>query len=87
MPTMVQRRLAAILCADVSGYSRLMNTDQTGTLRLLGLHRESTDRLITQYGGRIANTAGDSILAEFPSAAEAVHCALAIQEKVAAVNE
>jgi adenylate cyclase len=85
--TAVQRRLAAIFCADVAGYTRLMNTDERGTLRLLTSHREITDREIEQHGGRIANTAGDSILAEFPSAVDAVQCALTIQERVAAVNE
>lgn len=83
----VQRRLAAIFCADVAGYTRLMHTDEPGTLRLLSSHREITDRLIAQYGGRIANTAGDSILAEFPSSVYALQCALAIQERIAAVNE
>ena len=83
----VQRRLAAILCADVAGYTRLMNADESGTLRLLSSHREVTDRLIAQHGGRIANTAGDSILAEFPSAVDALQCALGIQERIAAVHE
>jgi adenylate cyclase len=83
----VQRRLAAIFCADVAGYTRLMNMDERGTLRLLTSHREITDREIEQHGGRIANTAGDSILAEFPSAVDAVQCAIAIQERIAAVNE
>jgi class 3 adenylate cyclase len=82
-----QRRLAAIFCADVAGYTRLMNTDEAGTLRLLNTHREMTDRLIQQHGGRIANTAGDSILAEFPSAVDALQCALGIQERIAAVHE
>jgi adenylate cyclase len=83
----VQRRLAAIFSADVAGYTRLMNVDEAGTLRLLGSHRDVTDRLIAQHGGRIANTAGDSILAEFPSAVDALHCALGIQERIAAVND
>ena len=83
----IQRRLAAIFCADVAGYTRLMNTDERGTLRLLTSHREITDREIERQGGRIANTAGDSILAEFPSAVDAVQCAISIQERVAAVNE
>jgi len=82
----VQRRLAAIFCADVAGYARLMNADEGGTLRLLTAHREVTDREIEQSGGRIANTAGDSILAEFPSAVDALQCALNIQERIAAVN-
>src|SRR6185503_6721236 len=83
----VQRRLAAIVSADVAGYTRLMNVDEAGTLRLLGSHRDVTDRLIAQHGGRIANTAGDSILAEFPSAVDALQCALGIQERIAAVND
>ena len=83
----VQRRLAAIFCADVVGYTRLMSMDERGTLRLLTSHREITDREIEHHGGRIANTAGDSILAEFPSALPAVQCATAIQERIAAVNE
>ncbi len=85
--SVVQRRLAAIFCADVAGYSRLMNMDEAGTLRLLTSHREMTDRLIQQHGGRIANTAGDSILAEFPSAVDALQCALGIQERIAAVHD
>ena len=82
-----QRRLAAIFCADVAGYSRLMSADERGTLRLLMSHREVTDREIVQHGGRIANTAGDSILAEFPNALDAVQCALTVQERLAAVND
>ena len=83
----VQRRLAAIFSADVAGYTRLMNVDETSTLRLLGSHRDVMDRLIAQYGGRVANTAGDGLLAEFPSAVDALQCALGIQERIAAVNE
>jgi len=81
-----QRRLAAILSADVEGYARLMNADEAGTLRLLTSYRDITDRLIAAQGGRIANTAGDSILAEFPSAVDALQCALDMLEKIAAVN-
>jgi adenylate cyclase len=83
----VQRRLAAIFCADVEGYTRLMNADEAATLRLLTAHREITDRLIAQHGGRIANTAGDSIVAEFLSAVDAVQCALGIQERINETNE
>jgi adenylate cyclase len=83
----IQRRLVAIFCADVAGYARLMSMDERGTLRLLTSHREITDREIEQHGGRIANTAGDSILAEFPSAVDAVQCAIVIQERTAAVND
>ena len=72
----VERRLAAIFAADVAGYSRLMERDEVGTLRTLTAHRQIMDRLIAEHGGRIANTAGDSVLAEFPSAVDAVQCAV-----------
>jgi adenylate cyclase len=75
----IERRLAAIFAADVAGYSRLVEQDETGTLRTLSTHREIMDRLITEYGGRIADTAGDSVLAEFPSAVDAVQCAVQAQ--------
>jgi adenylate cyclase len=75
----VERRLAAIFAADVAGYSRLMSQDEIGTLRTLTAHREIMDRLIAEHGGRIANTAGDSVLAEFPSAVDAVQCAVDVQ--------
>jgi adenylate cyclase len=70
-----ERRLAAIFAADVAGYSRLMGQDEAGTLRSLTSHRETMDRLIAENRGRIANTAGDSVLAEFPSVVDAVECA------------
>src|SRR5829696_5750973 len=79
----VERRLAAIFAADVAGYSRLMSRDEAGTLRALAAAREIMDGLIRDHGGRIANTAGDSVLAEFPSAVDAVQCAVAVQEKLA----
>ncbi len=82
----VERRLAAIFAADVAGYSRLMEQDEVGTLQTLTAHRAIMDRLITEHGGRIANTAGDSVLAEFPSAVDAVQCAIAVQETVAQAN-
>src|SRR5215217_7374698 len=85
--SVMKRRLAAIFCADVAGYARLMSTDEDGTLCLLNAHREIMDRQITQHGGRTANTAGDSIVAEFPSAVDAVRCAIDIQERLAALNE
>jgi len=78
----VERRLAAIFAADVAGYSRLMTEDETGTLRALTTCREVMDRLIAEHRGRIANTAGDSVLAEFPSAVDAVQCAVAVQEAI-----
>ena len=78
----VERRLAAIFAADVAGYSRLISQDEAATLRALAAAREVMDGLIGP-GGRIANTAGDSVLAEFPSAVDAVQCAVAVQEKLA----
>jgi class 3 adenylate cyclase len=71
-PPKIPRHLAAIFAADVEGYSRLMDTDEVGTLRTLTAHREIMDRLIGEHGGRTANTAGDSVLAEFPSVVDAV---------------
>ena len=66
-----RRRLAAILAADVAGYSRLVGADEEGTLAALRAHRaELIDDFIRSHGGRIANTAGDSMLLEFPSAAD-----------------
>jgi adenylate cyclase len=83
----VVRRLAAIFAADVAGYSRLMAQDEGGTMRTLTAHREVMDRLIAQHRGRIANTAGDSVLAEFPSVVDAVKCAVEVQQALAGANE
>jgi adenylate cyclase len=82
----VERKLAAIFCADVADYSRLMHADETGTMRALTAHRAVMDDLIAQHGGRIANTAGDSVLAEFPSVVDAVECAVAVQDKLGEAN-
>ena len=82
----VERRLAAIFAADVAGYSRLMSQDEVATLRTLTTHREIMDGLIAEHGGRIANTAGDSVLAEFPSVVDAVQCAVAVQQKLGDAN-
>jgi adenylate cyclase len=79
--------LAAILAADVSGYSRLMSQDEGGTLQSMTSHRKIMDRLIAEHGGRIANTAGDSVLAEFPSAVDAVQCAVGVQAALAQANQ
>jgi len=87
MSERIQRRLAAIVAMDVAGFSYLVGEDEEGTLNALRSHRENlTDPLIAEFGGRIANTAGDSILAEFPSAVEAVRCVVAIQEGMADRN-
>jgi adenylate cyclase len=85
-PDRLERRLAAIFAADVASYSRLMSQDEVGTLRTLTAHREVMDRLIAEHGGRIANTAGDSVLAEFPSAVDAVQCAIEAQKALGDLN-
>jgi adenylate cyclase len=82
----VERKLSAIFAADVEGYSRLMGRDEVGTLRTLTAYRVITDRLIASHRGRIFNTAGDSILADFASAVDAVQCAVEIQEAIAKEN-
>jgi adenylate cyclase len=83
----VERRLAALFAADVAGYSRLMEADEIGTLRALTAHRAIMDGLIGEHGGRIANTAGDSVLAEFPSAVDAIQCAVETQEQLGIETE
>ena len=82
----VERRLAAILAADVAGYSRLMGADEVWTLRELTQRRTTLDGLISSHRGRIANTAGDSVLAEFGSAVDAVQCAVEAQAALAEAN-
>ena len=78
------RRLAAILAADVAGYSRLMEADEEGTLeRLKALRHELLDPKIAEHHGRIVKTTGDGMLVEFASAVDAVACAVAVQEKMA----
>ncbi len=79
-----ERRLAAILAADVAGYSRLMGADEEGTLAALKAHRrELVDPTIAEHRGRIVKTTGDGLLAEFASVVDAVRCAVAIQEGMA----
>ena len=77
--TKSERRLAAIMVTDIAGYSSLMQSDEVGTFAALGTMRGAAEKLVRQHRGRIANTAGDSILAEFSSAVEAVNCAMALQ--------
>ena len=84
--TDVSRKLVAVFAADVEGYSRLMGTDEVGTLRGLTERRAILDRLIGEHRGRIANTAGDSVLAEFGSAVDAVRCAMEAQGALAKAN-
>src|SRR6266851_1394875 len=86
MADRVERRLTTILAADVAEYSRLMGADEDGTLAALTACRAIVDELIAGHCGRIANTAGDSVLAEFPSVTDALSCALAVQEAIAKQN-
>jgi TolB-like protein/class 3 adenylate cyclase len=83
----VERKLSAIFAADVEGYSRSMARDEVSTLRTLTAYRVIIDRLIASHRGRIFNTAGDSVLADFGSAVDAVECAVEIQYALAKENE
>jgi class 3 adenylate cyclase len=83
----LERKLVAILAADVEGYSRHMERDEAATLAVLSSHRAIVDDLIASHNGRITGTAGDSVLAEFSSVVDALDCALQIQERLAAANE
>ena len=87
MSERVERRLTTILAADVAEYSRLMRANEDATLSALARCRAIIDTFIAEHRGRIANTAGNSVLAEFPSVAEALSCALAIQQALARENE
>jgi adenylate cyclase len=83
----VQRRLAAILAADVVGYSRLVRSDEAGTLEALRAHREDLiEPQVAHHGGRIVKLLGDGLLAEFPSAVHAVMCAIEVQQALADRN-
>ncbi|HEY8566764.1 MAG TPA: adenylate/guanylate cyclase domain-containing protein [Beijerinckiaceae bacterium] len=82
----MKRKIAAIVAADVAGYSRLVAEDEEETLRRLSAYREVFDDFIRRYGGRIFNTAGDAVLSEFESAVEAVRAAIDIQESLRTRN-
>ena len=82
----MKRKIAAIFAADIAGYSRLVAEDEEETLRRLASYREVIDDFIAKAGGRIFNTAGDAVLAEFPSAVDAVRCAIDIQESLRTRN-
>ena len=82
----LERRLAAIVAADVEGYSRLMHSDEEATMSALSARRTIVDDLIAVHRGRIANTAGDSVLAEFVSVLDAVSCAIEIQKSMDQAN-
>jgi adenylate cyclase len=82
----VKRKISAILAADIAGYSRLVAEDEEETLRRLASYRAVFDDFIARWGGRIFNTAGDAVLAEFPSSVDGVRCAVDIQESIRARN-
>jgi adenylate cyclase len=86
-PGRVGRRLAAIVAADVAGYSRLMGLDEVGTARTLREHRAVSDALVAKHGGRIVKTTGDGVLLEFPSVVDAVECSVAVQKVMAKRNK
>src|SRR6266700_3441039 len=87
MAERAERRLTTILAADIAEYSRLMRADEDATMRVLGACRAIIDGLVTEHRGRIANTAGDAVLAEFPSVGDGLACALAMQQAMSAENE
>ncbi len=82
----VTRKLTTILAADVEAYARLMHADEEATLKTLGEYREIIDGLIARHDGRVFSTGGDSVLAEFGSAVEAVRCAISCQEEISSRN-
>jgi TolB-like protein/class 3 adenylate cyclase len=86
-PGRIGRRLAAIVAADVAGYSRLMGLDEVGTARTLREHRKVTDALVAKHGGRIVKTTGDGVLLEFPSVVDAVEYAVAMQAVMVERNQ
>jgi len=82
----VKRKLAAILSADVKGYSRLMGEDEVGTIRTLNIYKEVMANLIQQHHGRVVDAPGDNVLAEFNSVVDAVQCAVEIQKELKTKN-
>jgi adenylate cyclase len=85
--TPVERKLVAVLAADVEGYSRMMHEDEASTMATLSANRKICDDLVGQYNGRISGSAGDSFVAEFSSVTDAVHCAVAIQQGIHQANK
>jgi class 3 adenylate cyclase len=81
-----KRKLAAIISADVVGYSRLMDDDEEATIRTLTTYRKLLTSIIQQYRGKVVDTTGDNLLAEFASAVDAVNCAVEIQRELAERN-
>jgi adenylate cyclase len=82
----MKRKIAAIVAADIAGYSKLVAEDEEETLRRLASYRAVFEDFIARFGGRIFNTAGDAVLSEFPSAVEAVRCAIDVQESLRTRN-
>ncbi|MGE3245043.1 MAG: adenylate/guanylate cyclase domain-containing protein [Beijerinckiaceae bacterium] len=82
----MKRKIAAILAADIAGYTRLVAEDEENTLTRLASYREVFGDFVARSGGRVFNTAGDAVLAEFPSAVEATRCAIDIQESLRTRN-
>jgi adenylate cyclase len=83
----VKRKLTAIFSADVEGYSRLMEEDELATIETLTSHKEVMGKLIRQYRGRVVDSTGDNLLAEFGSVVDAVQCAVEVQQVLSAKNE
>ena len=81
-----KRKLTAILSADVQGYSRLMAEDEESTVRTITLYREVMTTLIQQHRGKVVDSPGDNLLAEFTSVVDAVQCAVAVQKEISARN-
>src|SRR5512136_1719527 len=82
----LKRKLAAILSADVKGYSRLMGEDEEWTVRTLNSHKAAIRTLVDQHRGRVVDSPGDNLLAEFGSVVDAVQCAVEIQQVLKAKN-
>lgn len=81
-----QRKLTTIFCADVQDYTRLMGADEEGTLAMLKHYRDAMSRLIEAHGGRVVNTWGDGVIAEFPSVVECLRAAMDVQNELAGQN-
>jgi adenylate cyclase len=87
MTDRVRRRLTTLLCADAAGYTRLMGADEAGTLATLRRHRAAMATLIERHDGRVVNTWGDAVIAEFASVVEAVQCAVEMQQELSGHND
>ena len=83
----VKRKLTAIFSADVEGYSRLMGEDELATVETLTSHKETMGKLIVHYRGRVVDSTGDNLLAEFASVVDAVQCAVEVQQVITSKNE